>query len=280
MTKQFKTAAELGQFLKQARRTKQLTQKQLATGICAQSLISALEAGTYLPNAILLAQLCERLGLSLDATVLAHYPTVSVASDFNTTVETLCNQHAYSKLAAYLAQPAIEAQLQTDEDLAVFYYYQGVAAFQGRHQVAAAQQAFKLALTMAPVTLRFLVLSAQGFVAMQTGQLTSGRQAFKQAIIAMQDLSQYDENQQCVYYQAGLSEFYIENLPTAQTYLEQGIALATAHQSHYLLADLLVLSAACADQRHQPANAKKAREESELLQQLFHLQTYQFNDES
>ena len=64
----------LGTALKQARKAQQLNQKQAARGICAQSMLSAIENDRYVPNARLLLALCQRLGVAVS--------TLSLADDF------------------------------------------------------------------------------------------------------------------------------------------------------------------------------------------------------
>lgn len=62
-------ATELGTILKHTRQSQRLTQKQLADGICSQSMLSAIEQNQYTPNAQLLIALCQRLNISLDELV-------------------------------------------------------------------------------------------------------------------------------------------------------------------------------------------------------------------
>lgn len=268
---------QLGQTLKQTRRAQHLTQKQLAAGICAQSLISAIEIGQYLPNALVFAQLCERLGLSMDQAVLAHYPKITQQAAFNRRVEQLCNQHDYQALATYLAATDVTTNLLTDRDLAIFYYYRGVANFQGRRAVVAAQRDLTLSLTLvgARDSLRPLVLSASGCFNYQTGHTKLAQQQFDQAQQLVATLP-YDENFNCVAYQLGLCQFKAGQVALAAQTLQAGSQLITAQQSHYLLADTLVLMAACLDQVGQTDAAKTAQAEGQLLAELFKLQLYQF----
>jgi len=270
-------SVQLGQNLKQARRAKQLTQKQLAAGICAQSLISAIEAGDYLPNAVVFARLCQRLGLSMDQAVLAHYPEITQQVAFNRQVEQMCNQHDYRALADYLATSELASHLITDRDLAIFYYYRGVANYQGRHDASGAQRDLKLSLTLIDERdgLRPLILSASGCFNLQAGHVKLGQQQFEQAQQLIAALP-YDENFNCVAYQLGLCQFKAGQFDLATQTLQAGVQLITKQQSHYLLADTLVLMAAALDQRGEKIAAQTAQAEGQLLAALFKLQLYQF----
>jgi len=267
----------LGQTLRQARKAQHFTQKQLATGICAQSLISAIELGQYLPNAMVFAQLCQRLGLSMDQAVLAHYPQIAEQVVFNRQVEALCNQHAYADLADYLDEFERTMTALTDHDLAIFYYYRAVASYQGRHAVIDAQRDLKLSLALVgrQDSLRPLILSAAGVFESQVGQLKSAQQWFDSAQQLVKKLP-YDENFNCVAYQMGLCQFKAGQFARAAQTLQAGVTAITAQQSHYLLADTLVLMAACLDQLGDSGAAQTAQAEGQLLADLFKLQLYQF----
>ncbi|MFT8870561.1 helix-turn-helix transcriptional regulator, partial [Liquorilactobacillus nagelii] len=49
---------QLGTSLKNIRQQQHLSQKDVARNICAQSMLSAIENGKYVPNAKLLINLC------------------------------------------------------------------------------------------------------------------------------------------------------------------------------------------------------------------------------
>jgi len=271
--------SKLGVTLRQSRKAKRLTQKQVAEGICVQSLISAIEHGQYLPNAMVFAQICQRLGLSMDQVGLARYPKIEAQQTLNNEIERLCNQHAYRALATYLSQPALQDQLLTDHDLAIFYYYRGVANFQTR-QFAEAQKDLRLSLDLvaADDSLRPLILSASGCLNAQKDYWRLALRQFEQAQTLVSVLP-YDENFNCVAYQLGLCQFKAGQYVAAKQTLQAGVQLITTQQSHYLLADTLVLLAACLDQLGDHATAKNAQAEGQMLATLFKLQLYQFDDE-
>jgi len=135
----------LGPALKQARQAQHLSQQTVAAGICAQSMLSAIEHNHYVPNADLLIKLCQRLNLSLDALSLADNYAISQKPDFNQRLVTLCNAHAYTQLADFLAQPAVLDQVSTAAQTQAYYYYLGVAQFQTKQALTTVQQTFQLA---------------------------------------------------------------------------------------------------------------------------------------
>ena len=57
--------SQLGHRIKIIRKKNNMTQKILADKICSQSVLSRIETGEEVPNAVVLHQLCERLGITV-----------------------------------------------------------------------------------------------------------------------------------------------------------------------------------------------------------------------
>lgn len=57
---------EFGKAIRQLRRNRDWTQKQLADGICSQSLLSRIEKGIENPSVFVIFHLCQKLGITLD----------------------------------------------------------------------------------------------------------------------------------------------------------------------------------------------------------------------
>lgn len=55
-----------GPTIKEIRQQSDLSQTELAEGICTQALVSRIENGLTIPNAILLKDLCRKLNVSVD----------------------------------------------------------------------------------------------------------------------------------------------------------------------------------------------------------------------
>lgn len=52
--------------IKNVRKERNMSQKDLANGLCTQGLISKIETGDVIPNAILLKDICVKLTVSID----------------------------------------------------------------------------------------------------------------------------------------------------------------------------------------------------------------------
>ena len=49
-----------------------MTQKMLAEDICSQSVLSRIENNEELPNVLVMHQICQRLGVTLDQVMMLH----------------------------------------------------------------------------------------------------------------------------------------------------------------------------------------------------------------
>ncbi len=57
---------KFGTKLESVRKLKNMSQKELADGLCSQAQISRIEKNEVIPNAILLKSLCNKLNVSVD----------------------------------------------------------------------------------------------------------------------------------------------------------------------------------------------------------------------
>lgn len=259
---------QLGTILKQARQAQHLTQKAVAQGICSQSMLSAIEHHQYQPNAQLLIQLCQRLRLSLDqVSLMTHYSVSSTNTD-NQTVETLCNQHRYRELKTFLQSSDITQRLVPDVQLQAYYYYLGIADWQTTHIRQTANTYLNMALASVPTsqfdsTLTRLIHAALNLI---------NRQADWSPIFSDLDQTNYSENQNSLFYLAGLAAFEQQDYLTATAWVNQGIDFTTAHNSHYMLANDFYLLARAATDSNQAA---AATQKQTILSQLFTEKIYQ-----
>lgn len=266
----------LGMTLKQVRQQRQLTQREVAQNICAQSMLSAIENDRYMPNAALLMRLCERLAISLNEISLAQNFKVGPQVTLNQRVEELCNQHQYAELQAFLKQDDVVAAIDSDEQTQAYYYYLGVTDVQLGPNLDAADQNFRLSLASA-VGGRATTLTriAQVSLALVRGRQQRQTEAQKLVTTALADLttSPYEKNLNILFYLAALFDFEAQRDHAAMQRLVAGIQFATDHNSHYLLANDYHLLAVIADRNERLANTDFHQSER-LLTKLFHEKIY------
>ncbi|WP_349623662.1 helix-turn-helix domain-containing protein [Lactiplantibacillus plantarum] len=263
----------LGTALKQAHKAQQLNQKQAARGICAQSMLSAIENDRYVPNARLLLALCQRLGVAVSTLSLADDFEISAEQAFNDRVRQMCNAHQYQQLKDWLLQPTTLEHVQTDEQTQAYYYYLGVACWQVDRTSDAAQQNLRLAIGMAapsspPTTLTRLALISLAVVKAHHHPQAPVAALVTRALADI-DASAYEENANIVFYLAGLVAYEQHDSQLAVARLTQGLAFATTHDSHYMLANIYQLMAQLAMAAGETATARVASQRSQVFKDLF-----------
>lgn len=240
----------LGNHLKVRRQALGLSQQALAGGLCAQTMIGNIEKGIDLPNANLLAKLCERLRLPHNQMLKENYPIRRLPS-FSDKVHRLCDQQRYADLKAYMERPGRLQVLTTDEDLKTYYYYYGWAVYQATHDVTAGLRSIRTALTMMMPqhpqnyrTLEVLLFSTENYMtAATTRQPNYAGFERALAIIHEQRLIDSSQNLCMVFNQYARICLAQGQSQRAIQVLIDGIAWADAHESTYMLADNYILLA-------------------------------------
>lgn len=272
------TVVTLGETLKQTRRAKQLTQKQLAAGICSQSMLSAIEKGQYTPNAKLLMALCERLAISLDEISLTTNFAISRAANLNQKLADLCNRHQYQELFDFLQTDGVLDSIESDSQMQAYYYYLGISEWQLKHDSQTIETDFQLALANAhpnrSSTLTRLVTISMGVVKAQLGHQRVAEELIDQAVAGI-EAAKYEENLIIIFYLAGLINFELKQYPATAGWVTKGIEFATDHNSHYMLANLYYLLARASEMQARIDVADEAHQRADIFSELFHEKPYE-----
>lgn len=163
----------IGSILKQTRKAQKLMQKTVATGICSQAMLSAIEHDKYIPNVALTLALCRRLGLSLETLSLAENYAISQTADLNAKLDRLCNAHEYEALLAFLQSPTTSAAIATAAQTEAYYYYLSIAEYQTHHQSALMH--IQLALAQHSAGTPLTVLDRLSFATKAVIEATAGQ---------------------------------------------------------------------------------------------------------
>lgn len=265
---------KLGSTLKKIRKQQHLSQKEVSEGICAQSMLSAVENDQYVPNAALLIKLCKRLSISLDRFSLADNFDISSAAKFNQTVETLCNQHEYLKLKTFLLDPSTANQVETAAQTQAYYYYLGVAQFQADQNLDAAQANFRLSISSAEEKGRLSTLTRLGLISLAVikakyRQQVSTDKLVKQSLDAI-ETANYEENLNILFYLSALIAYEFQKNTLALSRVNQAIDFITQHNSHYMLANCYRLIAQIAADAGDRERQLEATQRQKFLTELFH----------
>lgn len=264
---------QLGISLRRIRKQQNLSQKEVSSGICAQSMLSAIESGKYMPNARLLLSLCDRLSIRLDEINLNKNFLISDEQKFNDVLSKLCNQHKYAELKDFLLDTKTIDKVQTTKQTQAYYYYLGVASFQVDSNLKDAEQNLKLSISSNDSVKTKSTLTRMGLVTLGFIQAKRGLPNQASALIskAMENVDEgnYEENLNIIFYLAALASYELKNLQKSLKWIENGITYITSHDSHYMLANLYRLLAQIAEEDGQIDRQLEARRQSDFLKKLF-----------
>lgn len=262
---------DLGTVIKELRKEKHFTQKELAAEVCAQSMLSAIENNIYVPNSNLLVNLANKLMVNLDEVSLATNFPVSSKYNFNDKVDDLCNNHQYHELLQFLLQDKILNNLKTDLQIQAYYYYLGTAQLQ-TSALFEAIQSFELSLAgiknQRPNTLGRLAYMSMGYIYALQGQKKLAEKNINMAFKHWDEFS-YEENQNVLYYLAALIYFKLNDYQNSTAYLADGIEFIAKHNSHYMLANCYFLLARLAQAAHNDNERLEPNRRKDLFTELY-----------
>lgn len=267
----------IGSILKETRKKQHLTQKEVSQDICAQSMLSAIEANKYMPNAQLLIHLCQKLSINLDQISLLENFDISSEIQFNNRVDKLCNQHRYNELLQFLNEKSVIDDLKTDKQLQAYYYYVGVASLHTETNTTNAEKAIKLSLASSknslPDTLSRLGTISLAFIYAKNHLKTKTQSYIDQTFENFTNLS-YEENQNILFYLTSLIYFELTDYAASLNWIDKGITFATEHNSHYMLANSFYLMAQIAKKSEDNNKLLEATQSQQLLTNLFNEKIY------
>jgi len=262
---------DLGTVIKELRKSKGLTQKELADGVCAQSMLSAIENNVYVPNANLLINLSQKLKVDLNEISLAINFEISSSDDFNNRVDKLCNNHDYQNLLQFLLQDSVIDNLKSSRQLQAYYYYLGVAQLQ-TNKMDEAIRSLRMSLTevnhLHLDTISRLAYLAIGYIYSLENKKTAAIDNIDLAFRNWNTFS-YEENQNILYYLAALIYFKLNDYQNSTAYLVDGIRFIAKHDSHYMLANCYFLMARLAQEAHHDDERLEAHKRKDLFTELY-----------
>lgn len=261
----------IGSILKQTRKAQKLTQKTVATGICSQAMLSAIEHDKYVPNVALTLALCRRLGLSLETLSLAENYAISQTADLNAKLDRLCNAHEYEALLAFLQSPTTSAAIATAAQTEAYYYYLSIAEYQTHHQSALMH--IQLALAQRSAGTPLTVLDRLSFATKAVIEATAGQKkaADRDFSTAFEELetTAYAPNLNSLFYLHAYTAYKAGDYLACANQLQAGIDFATAHGSHYMLANDYYLLASAAQKLKNADTQREASQRAVIFKELF-----------
>ncbi|CAM3772527.1 helix-turn-helix domain-containing protein [Mesobacillus zeae] len=238
--------SKIGKQLKMLRKEKNLTQKQLAVGICSQAFISQLEKGFIIPSSDILYKLSKRLGVDvhyfhetddqyLDE-VIGHIRYCLRIGDYQNLQETLDNEKTII--------------LKTKENEQLYYWLQGICSYYLNNDLNKSIKLFNDALNVfynneSQYTLREVeILNSMANVFSDDKNFTVAEKYYLKCLKLLKQITHDDSksnkivNVRILYNYSKLL-YRTNKLEKSLSYIEQGILICNKIDSNYLLAELI-----------------------------------------
>ncbi|MBO0431642.1 helix-turn-helix domain-containing protein [Enterococcus sp. DIV0660C] len=266
-----------GTIIKTIRKERNMTQKMLSQGICSQSVLSRIENNEELPNVLVMAQICQRLGVTIDHVMTLSHGDIRKNLQQLDLLDFYFQRRDYRKLAQLLKNDEVKSNLYSDADYQRYYYYLGVCEFYLAKNISQAVCYLKEALTYSSHSDRVYVsdtevqlISAIGKIYGVAGRPTEARyylsksiQLFQQSIETRvkSELSQ-------IFYNYGTFLFQQGEIDAALEHVNRGIRWTQEKNSYYFLNDLFALKSLIYKKKNEPQKAAFYEELAQAVRKI------------
>lgn len=258
----------IGETIKQLRQERKLTQKMLATGICAQSVVSRVENNEELPNVVVLHQICERLTITVDQLLLSQSADIRKTSEKFQLIQQYFLQREYEQIAQILKEADLLESLYLETDLQSYYYYLGSCEFFVAKDYSSAVQSLRKGLSYTynqdkvfVSTIEIQMMSCLGYVLKESGQLLQATKELEKSYHFIQELPQERKTFELikVYYHYGELLYEQGCYEQAFAVVEEGLLLVQQFCSYYYLEELYDLNSFILEKMQREIEAEENR---------------------
>ncbi|MGJ1030403.1 helix-turn-helix domain-containing protein [Enterococcus gallinarum] len=239
-----------GQIIRTFRKKRKMTQKMLAEDICSQSVLSRIENNEELPNVLVMHQICQRLGVTLDQVMMLHAEEINRTNQVFAQMESHFVHKEYQELLTKLQDKTIMDYLYLDADMQMYYYFLGSCEYFLFQDYEAAIESLKKGLSYSYQqdkinisVMEIRLLSCMGRVYNDMQQLEEARFHLEKSYHGVQVLpaERMTTTLTKVFYNYAVFLAKQEEFTTALKILEEGIDLAREKNSFYFLEELFEL---------------------------------------
>ncbi|WP_368252004.1 helix-turn-helix domain-containing protein [Enterococcus sp. 2201sp1_2201st1_B8_2201SCRN_220225] len=251
------TILSFGEVLKCLRKERKLTQKMLSQGICSQSVLSRIENDEELPNVLVMQQLCQRLGVTMDQVMNMQSVEIQQIHRLFEEMTYLFFHKEYEDLAQILARPNLLSQIYLDTDLQLYYYFLGSCQFFLEKNTELALQYLQQGLSCTfkldksnVSAIEIQLISCIGRVYQELGEMDLARENLQYSLKLFHEMPvQRISNMAAkIFYNHAYFSYHQGEIQEAWELAKEGIAVAQKQKSYYYLTDLFQLMGMIHDQ--------------------------------
>ena len=239
-----------GAVIKEIRKNRKLTQKMLSEDICSQSVLSRIENNEELPNVVVMQQICQRLGVTIDQIMQFKSDEVRMLTQMFEKIAHYFRHKEYSKIIDYMETAKIEDRLHLDTDWQRYYYYLGSCKYYLHNNYEQAIFDLKKSLSFTYQSnkdnlsdFEIQVISCIGSTYGSIGRISEAEKYLKLSIHYFHKLPNERINAELTKIFYNYSKFLKDQdrLEEAKMFIDQGIVWSRYRNSYYYLSELFQL---------------------------------------
>lgn len=269
----FQTQNNIGNVIKRKRSAMHLSQQQLSEGICSQPLISAIENGTYMPNALLLFQLCSRLQIDINETFFRQFPTNKFFNDLDSS----CRNQDFNKMNEILKKMDYTLKEFNVPELQLLNFFKVTLAFRThkgfKKSVLDLEQILNLSYYPGKRNISVeerLLLAQLGFFSRLNQNFIEDENLFNLALYNIYKVNTYSEHLNVVFLLYLITISVTQDFNAFKKNALKAITFISENKSHYLLSSIFYIIWQKGIETSHMQDAKRAHEQFILLDELFH----------
>ncbi|MEC1180038.1 helix-turn-helix domain-containing protein [Metasolibacillus meyeri] len=251
----------ISQKIKELRKKRGYTQKELADGICTQAMVSNFEKGEMIPSSLTLFAIAQKLGVDMNyffdisSTDNASFKT----TDAQNIIRKLIHQHDYEAVYFIVQNELVQAPLLTPEYRQFLLWHKGICQWFLHQQLDTAIQTLEEALLTSNqrnIEQIVAIMNSIGVVYLEAGQFEKSLAHYEKCLQLLKDKPSISFTVKIrVYLGASRALQHSYKFHEALLLSKQGIQLCTDNETLYLLGDLLFQTAHCLISMEDKANA-------------------------
>ncbi|MBL1227414.1 helix-turn-helix domain-containing protein [Enterococcus sp. BWR-S5] len=254
-----------GSVIKEIRKKRKLTQKMLSEDICSQSVLSRIENNEELPNVVVMQQICQRLGVTMDQIMHFRSEEVQMLMQTFEKIADYFRHKEYEKILLFIEAIKLEDRIYLDSDWQRYFYYLGSCEFYLYNNYEKAIINLRKGLSYTYQTnktnlsdFEIQIISCIGITYGLMGKREEAEKYLKLSIHYFHDLPNERINAELTKIFFNYAYFLIQEkrLQEALIYIDQGISWARKKNSYYYLEELFDLKSELYSLMNDYANAK------------------------
>lgn len=239
---------EIGHVIKSLRKSMDLSQQQLAEGICTQAQISKIENSNEIPSSLILYKLSRKLGVDMNTFFeIAETPRLDYVRDVYKMMRFFIRERDYLSVSQIVMQERNNPLFQSIEHKQFLVWHEGICDFYLNKNLHSSIKKVTEALLMTYKNERSLmkereieIANSLAILYKEQGKYSKVLELYTKLLRSMKsiDVMKDDSIKLRIYYGIGKSYTDMGEYQTSLHFCEKGIKLAMKLETMYLLGEL------------------------------------------